>query len=128
MLAGNGITNFIKMIDNPYTIEKTQDQLTNLRIAVNAAYTIYLNRLVALGKLKDLAEIRSKKYVKTLLNQFKQSYITDKVLKEQYFILQDLWHATMNIRFIYSELPMQYWAYRLVDTMCYQGQILDLIA
>jgi len=39
--TGNGITQFIKQIDNHYAIEKTQNQLTDLKIAVNTAYTIY---------------------------------------------------------------------------------------
>lgn len=126
--TGNGITTFIKQIDNPYAIEKTQNQLTQLTIAVNTAYTIYQNRLVALGRLQDYIKIKGDKYVKTLLNEFKTSYTTDAILKEQYFILQDLWSAIMNIRIIYSELPVQYWSYNLANTVCYEGQILDLIA
>ena len=126
--SGNGISNFVQQIDNPYTIQKTQGQLAVLMVAVNTAYTIYQNRLVALGDLKTYTEIKSGKYVKTLLKLFKTNYITDHVLKEQYFILQDLWTATTAIRYVYSERPLQYWAYQLTDTVCYGGQIADLFA
>lgn len=126
--SGNGITAFLKDLNDPYVIEKAQDQLVALKFASNSAYTIYLNRLIALGDVKTFKKIQSGKLVKTLMNDFKSRYITDAVLKEQYYILQDVWKAIMAVRYVLSPVGLRVWSYNYADNVCYTGNILDLIS
>ena len=67
---GDGISQFVVTIKKQHTLNAVKNQLYILAIAINSAYTVYLDRLAALGRPSEVTDIQTEHKVKTLMDKF----------------------------------------------------------
>lgn len=51
----------------------------------------------------------------------------DSILREQYYIISNLWKSAINIRKIHDKVNLKDWAYQYSVNVCYKGLITDLV-
>jgi len=49
----------------------------------------------------------------------------DEVLREQFYLLRDLWSTTDDLREVTRNLDLKHWAYQYSINVCYKGLIVD---
>lgn len=125
-IEGNGISNFVVAVNSQRTLNYVKRQLYSLAIASNTAYTVYLDRLAALGRQGDIKDISDENKVKTLMDQFMVKSEDDVMLREQFYLLNDLWATTMDLRDLTRNMDLKHWAYQYSRNICYEGLIIDL--
>jgi len=51
----------------------------------------------------------------------------DPILREQYYIINNLWKSAMNIRKIHNRNHLKEWSYQFSTNVCHKGLMTDLI-
>lgn len=123
---GFGITRFVYTL-GAESENILREQLYSVTIAINSSYTVYLNRLVSLGRKEEKTEIMANEKVLTLFGKFLESRESDPILREQFYVLNDLWIIYLHVREFLGSRHLKYWAYEYTVNICFWGiAFLDL--
>lgn len=62
------------------------------------------------------------------MDKFLTTSENDEILREQFYLLNDIWQTTLDLREIVKNKDLKMWAYQYTTNVCHLGLIVDMIS